>query len=246
MKQLLVFITFLCLGGVAQAGESALTALVTGANRGIGLELATQLKAQGYQVIGTARKPSGAKELQALDVRVEQLDVTDGDSVVVLAQRLQGVPIDLLINNAGVGSSGGDRITDTDFDQLALLFAVNSTGPMRVTQALMDNLQAGEGKTIVQISSVMGSIQKTWGGAYGYRASKTALNMMNKNLAVELQAEGFTCVVLHPGWVKTRMGGAGAPVEPAASVAGMLKVIGGLKPSDTGRFFDYQGAEIPW
>ncbi|MFT4613094.1 MAG: NAD(P)-dependent dehydrogenase (short-subunit alcohol dehydrogenase family) [Bacteroidia bacterium] len=247
MKRIVILVALAWLSVAAQAVEQAPpTALVTGANRGIGLELVTQLKSSGYRVIGTARKPFDAAQLRALGVQVEQLDVTDGASVAAMAERLQGVPIDLLINNAGVGGDGGNQITDTDFDQLALLFAVNSTGPMRVTQALLDNLTAGQGKTVIQISSIMGSVEKNWGGAYGYRASKAALNIMNKSLAIELGKQGFTCVVLHPGWVKTRMGGESAPVVPVDSVAGMLAVIKDLKPSDTGRFLDYQGDEIPW
>lgn len=247
------FLTFLLLlpatllPGVLHAADAASqVALVTGANRGIGLELATQLKAAGYDVIGTARKPAEATELKALGARVEQLDVTDADSVAALAQRLDGVAIDLLINNAGVGSQQGDTLAEQDFERMAFIFAVNSIGPMRVTQALMPNLATGEGKTIVHISSVMGSIANNWGGAYGYRASKTALNQLNKSLSIELKDKGYTAVVLHPGWVRTRMGGETAPVQPSDSVAGMIAVIGELQPADTGRFLDYQGKEIPW
>jgi len=232
-------------GGLAQAAEQP-TALVTGANRGIGLELATQLKAAGYNVIGTARKPAEATALKAVGARVEQLDVTDAGSVAALAERLEGVAIDLLINNAGVGGDGADSIRELDVDGMAVTYAVNAIGPMRVTQGLLPNLEAGDGKTIVHISSVMGSIQNNWGGAYDYRASKAALNMLNSSLAKELGKEGFTSVVLHPGWVQTRMGGESAPVNPADSVAGLLKVIGGLEDKDNGKFYDYQGEPIPW
>lgn len=250
MKQILVIVLSvlsLVSGTVAWSAEKEQeTVLVTGANRGIGLELATQLKASGYRVIGTARKPAEATELNALDVRVEQLDVTDTASVQALAERLQGEAIDVLINNAGISGPRPTSFAKTDFDQIGLIFDVNSIGPMRVTQALLSNMEAGEGKTVVQISSVMGSIASNQGGYYGYRASKTALNMLNSSLAKELGPKGFTCVVLHPGWVKTRMGGASAPVEKTDSVAGLRAVIAGLEAKDNGRFMDYQGKELPW
>lgn len=249
-KSLVVVLAWLLSAGfVAPASaaiEKGMTVLVTGANRGIGLELATQLHARGVKVIATARKPAQAEALQALGVRVEQLDVVDADSVAALAQRLQGEPVDMLINNAGVGGEAGGSIATTDFEKLAWVFDVNSTGPMRVTQALLPNLQAGAGKTVVQIGSVMGSIEQNGGGYYGYRASKAALNMLNKSLAVELGKAGFVCVVLHPGWVKTRLGGAGAPVAVQDSVAGLLTVIDGLSAEDNGGFIDYQGQSIPW
>ena len=232
--------------GAAVAGEPAKTVLVTGANRGIGPEFVRQLKAQDYVVIGTARKPDEAADLKALDVRIEQLDVTDEASVKALASSLEGMKIDLLINNAGVGGHNAKNFRATNFDEIAQTFDVNSLGPMRVTQALLDNLDARDGKTIAHISSIMGSIEGNGGGYYGYRASKAALNMFNKSLAAELRKQGYTSVVMHPGWVKMRMGGTGAPVEPEDSVAGMLQVIQNLGPADNGRFIDYQGKELPW
>ena len=232
--------------GTSVAADADKTVLVTGANRGIGLEFVRQLKAQGYVVIGTARKPDEAVDLKALGVRVEQLDVTDGASVEALGNRLKGVKIDLLINNAGIGGHNARTFRETNFDEIAKTFDVNSLGPMRVTQALLDNLEATEGKTIVHISSIMGSIEGNLGGFYGYRASKAALNMFNKSLAAELGRQGYISVVIHPGWVKTRMGGEGAPVEPVDSVAGMLRVIGSLSAADNGRFIDYQGNGLPW
>ncbi len=225
---------------------TAMTVLVTGANRGIGLEMVRQLEARGMNVIGTARNPDAADELKATGARVLPLDVTDAASVAALAEALDGQKIDMLINNAGVGSQRAGSLADYDFDKMRLTFDVNSIGPMRVTQALLPNLQAGQHKTVVSISSVMGSIERNSGGAYGYRASKAALNMMNKSMALELADQGFTCVVMHPGWVRTRMGGEQAPVAPADSVAGLLDVIAGLGPEDNGKFYDYQGEEIPW
>lgn len=233
-------------GALVSVAQDKQTVLITGANRGIGLEMARQFSERGYVVIGTARKPDEATDLKALKVQVEQLDVIDSASVSALARRLDGVPIDLLVNNAGVGGQTAGSFAAVDFDKVAHTFDVNSLGPMRVTQALLPNLEAGEGRTIVQITSVMGSIEQNGGGFFGYRASKAALNMLNKSLAVELGKQGFVCVALHPGWVKTRMGGAGAPVEPEDSVAGILEVIDGLTPDDNGRFLDYQGKTIPW
>ena len=117
---------------------------------------------------------------------------------------------------------------------------------MRVTQALLPNLLAGEGRTVIQISSTMGSIANNSGGYYGYRASKSALNMLNKSLALELADRGITSVVVHPGWVQTRLGGAGAAITVEESVTGIVQVIAGLGPEDSGRFLDYQGKELPW
>jgi NAD(P)-dependent dehydrogenase (short-subunit alcohol dehydrogenase family) len=241
-----VFVSFYLLFGATASAKEGLIAVVTGANRGIGLEFATQLKALGYTVIATARKPAEAAALNALEVQVEQLDVTDSASVKAFADRLAGKGVDLLINNAGYGGQRAPGFKETDFDTMAFAFDVNSLGPMRVTQALLDNLEAGKGKKVIQISSTMASITNNWGGGYGYRASKTALNMLNSTLALELGKTGLIAVVMHPGWVKTRMGGAGAQIDTTQSVSGMLSVIEGLEASDNGRFLDYRGKELPW
>ena len=234
------------LASPVRAEEASMTVLVTGANRGIGLELARQLTEQGHTIIGTARKPAEAKELQALGAKVMQLDVIDPESVAALAASLGDQPIDLLINNAGTGAQTPGSFQDTVFERVKLTFDVNSLGPMRVTQALLPNFLASKGKTVVHISSIMGSIANNRGGYYGYRASKTALNMLNSSLALELADQGVTSVVMHPGWVQTRMGGAGADITVDVSVAGMIAVIEGLEPGQTGRFYDYQGNELPW
>lgn len=226
--------------------EKGDTVLITGANRGIGLEMARQLTARGVNVIGTARKPAEATELKARGARVEQLDVIDERSVDALEQRLDGVVIDLLINNAGVSGGRSSGIEELDFNDMAFTFNVNAYGPMRVTQALLDNLKAGEARQVVNVSSMLGSIAMNEGGLYAYRASKTALNSLNKTLAKELGGQGFTVVVVHPGWVKTRMGGASAPVEVKDSVAGLIGVIDALTPASNGKFIDFQGEELPW
>lgn len=244
-----LYISLLILAALAlpvRAGEDPMTVLVTGANRGIGLELARQLTGQGHRVIGTARKPAEATALKELGAEVMQLDVTDSSSVAALAAGLDGQPVDLLINNAGTGGQPPGSLQETDFERVKLTFDVNSIGPMRVTQALLPNLLAGEGKKIIHISSIMGSIASNSGSYYGYRASKAALNMLNSSLALELEDKGVTSVVLHPGWVQTRMGGPNAQISVDVSVAGMLKVIAGLGLEQSGHFYDYQGNELPW
>ena len=231
------------------------TVLVTGANRGLGLEFAHQLKKAGHTVIGTARKPDDAIELGELLVGegdcVEQLDVDSDDSVKALAKKLQDggkpIAIDLLINNGAVsGHRGG--LSEIVMDGLIEDLRINAVGPMRVTKHLLPNLRAGGAKQIVSISSQLGSITNANGGSsYGYRASKAALNMLNKHLSVELKDDGFTCLVMHPGWVQTRMGGEQAPLTPPESIAGMLKVIEGAKPgTHNGAFLDYKGETLPW
>jgi NAD(P)-dependent dehydrogenase (short-subunit alcohol dehydrogenase family) len=226
------------------------TVFITGANRGLGLEFARQYRAAGWKVIGTARKPEEAADLKALGegVRVVSLDVTKPESVAALAASLKNEPIDLLINNAGqgVGFEGGtfEALKIDDFDRV---LQVNAIGPVRVTQALLPNLRAGRGKTVVGMSSVLGSIAANRaGGFYGYRESKAALDMFMRGLAGELKGEGFVCIALNPGWVKTDMGGPDAPLTPEESVRGMRKVLDGLKPEDSGKFWSYDGTNVPW
>ncbi len=223
------------------------TVVVTGANRGIGLELCRQLKAAGAEVIATARDPESAEELRDVSpARIEALDVADPKSVAAFAAALGETAVDVLINNAGTGGPGAD-IANLDFDEVVRTVAVNSLGPLRVTQALLPHLRRGRRRTVVHISSNMGSITNNdQGGYYGYRASKTALNSFNRTLAHELGCLGFTCVVLHPGWVRTDMGGDGAPLTPAESVSGLVKIVAGLSADHNGRFFDYTGAQLPW
>jgi NAD(P)-dependent dehydrogenase (short-subunit alcohol dehydrogenase family) len=235
----------LSLAAAAGAAETA-TVLITGANRGIGLEYARQFEAKGYTVIGTARQPDEATELKALGVRVEALDVTDAASVAALARRLDGVPIDVLINNAGIGDRDDTDVLATDFAQFERTLAVNTIGPLRVTQALLPNLRAGKRKHIVNMSSRLGSIALNNGEYPAYRASKAALNQVNRSLSIDLGKQGFVVVVVHPGWVRTEMGGAEAPLSPDESVRGLVALIERLAASDNGRFYDYLGAEIPW
>lgn len=222
------------------------TVLITGANRGLGLEFAKQYAADGWHVIGTARTPAEADELKALDVEVMQLDVADPDSISRLARELGDRPLDLLINNAGIFPRAS-TLAEVDFADVERTYRVNTLGPMRVTKALLPHLRRGESKLIVSITSGLGSIENnTRGMFYGYRGSKAALNMFTKTLAVELADEGFTCIVMSPGWVQTDMGGPNANLTPEQSITGMRAVIAGLTPADTGTYWDWDGQKLPW
>jgi len=225
----------------------ARTVLITGANRGLGFEFARQYSAAGWRVIGTARKPATATDLKDLGVRVLQLDVADAQSVAAMAKVLEGEAVDLLINNAGMANRDGMDFETMDFDAVERVLAVNTIGPMRVTRALLPNLRAGNGKQIVHITSGLGSIEEnTGGGYYGYRESKAALNMFNRSLAWNYKDEGFTCVVMSPGWVRTDMGGPEANLSPEESITGMKKVIDGLTIEDTGTFQSWNGTIRAW
>ena len=231
-------------GAAAQKNSKAV--LITGANRGLGLEFARQYAAAGWTVIATARNPESAADLNALPVRVMQLDVTDQQSIDKLVGALKGAPVDLLINNAGIFPRSAS-LSEVDFEDVARTFEVNIMGPMRVTRALLPNLRSGEMKIVVSITSGLGSIADNTGGRfYGYRESKAALNMFTRSLAAELRDDDFTCVVISPGWVQTDMGGPGANLTPEESITGMRAVIAKLTPADTGTYWNYDGETIPW
>ena len=222
------------------------TVLITGANRGLGLEFARQFSEAGWNVIGTSRRPDEATELQGLGVRVLQLDVADPASVDRLATDLEGEAVDLLINNAGIFPRV-NTLSEVDFEEVSRTIAVNALGPMRVTRALLPNLRRGEARLIVNITSGLGSIADNESGRfYGYRESKAALNMFTRSVAAELSAEGFTAIVISPGWVQTDMGGPNATLEPAQSIAGMRAVIDRLSPADNGTYWNYDGTRLPW
>jgi NAD(P)-dependent dehydrogenase (short-subunit alcohol dehydrogenase family) len=227
------------------------TALVTGANRGIGLGLTEQLLAKGWEVHAAARNPDGARELWEAErdfgsrCKIHELDVTNDADLKKLADSLEGKPIDLLINNAGVLPEGPRGFAELTADSMLKGFTVNVLGPMRVTQRLLPNLQASPRGVVVTISSKMGSItDNTSGGSYAYRTSKAAVNMLMKSFAVD--HPGLISIVMHPGWVKTARGGSEAPLTVEKSVEGMLQVIQSLKPEHSGRFFEYSGKELPW
>ena len=224
------------------------TALITGAGRGLGLEFVRQFADDGWTVLAGVREPEKADDLRRIDGDVSPvpLDVADPASVAILGERLSGVPIDLLINNAGIYGPREMILGEFDYDAWREVFEVNTLAPIRVAEAFIEHIRAGEGRKIVTVSSKMGSIGEGGGGSYIYRSSKAAVNATMKNLAMDLQGEGFTIVVVHPGWVRTDMGGPGAAIDAVESVTGLKRVIDGLTPSDTGRFFNYDGSEIPW
>jgi len=223
--------------------------VVTGANRGIGLEFVKQLTGRGEDVDATARSRDDAPELQFLArpgvrLRIHRLDVADDASVAAFAEQLPPGPVDVLVNNAGIsGVKGGEPIDPSD---ILRVFDVNAVGTLRVVRALLPRLREGKGRKIVDITSVLGSIAEASGGRYAYRLSKAALNMATRLLAEDLRGDGFRTVALHPGWVQTRMGGSAAPVPPEQSVRGMLRLVDGLTAEQSGRTFDFQGREIPW
>lgn len=223
--------------------------LITGAGRGIGLEFARQYAETGWHVHATCREPKNSSELLTLPgaVTVHKLDVTHPKQLGHLVRELEGLPIDLLINNAGVIGPRDRSFGDLDYAAWEEVLQVNTLAPIRIAEAFVENVLASDRKLIVSLSSVMGSIgSNNSGGSYLYRSSKAALNAAMRSLAMELRDREVTVVMFHPGWVRTDMGGAGAPVSPQDSVAGMRALIDLLKPSQSGRFFGYDGAEIPW
>lgn len=216
--------------------------LITGANRGIGLEFARQYAADGWDTIATAR--GEAPELEQLGVRVEQLDMRDFAAVASFGERLGGAPLDLFIANAGM--SGPQRIGNPQVAaEWQEVHAVNAVAPTLLAEALLPNLLAAEGKMIA-ITSRMGSIADSSGGYLAYRASKAALNAAWRALALDLAGRPVTLAMFHPGWVRTDMGGPNAPLAAADSVMALRGIIAGLGPKDSGSFLDRDGSTIPW
>ena len=215
--------------------------LITGANRGLGLEFARQYKEAGWDVVATARQSSA--ELEALGVRVETLDMEDLDAVERLGDRLDR--LDLLIANAG--TYGPREVTSADeAREWADTFVTNTIAPFLLAEAVLPIVEASSGK-LIAVSTKMGSIEDNRSGGFiAYRSSKAALNAAWRNLAIEVRTRGVAAAVLHPGWVQTRMGGTSAPLEPEESVAGMRKVIDGLTLEQSGGFFSYDGTMVPW
>ena len=225
--------------------------LVTGANRGLGLEFTRQLIARGDTVIACCREPAKASELKAIGgdrLLIHALDVSDPAAIAALPAHLDGASVDVLINNAGVAAAE-EAFGQFDAATMARVLHVNSIAPMLVTQALAPLLEkSGAGPKVVYITSGLGSIERAEGLVYGlsYGMSKAALNMGGKKLAAELASRGIASVLLHPGWVQTDMGGSAAPLLPPASIRGMLKVIDKLSLADGLRFVTYEGESVPW
>ena len=227
------------------------TILITGANRGIGLEFSRQYAATAADVIACCREPDKAEELNALakrdsNVRVAKLDVTDPASVAALKAELGRAPIDILINNAGVAGFTERPKGIIDVDGWLHIFAVNSVAPVLVAVALRDNLLAGTQKKLVTITSQLGSIANHSGGAFPYHASKAAVNSLMHGLSKDWARDGVAVGIFHPGWVQTDMGGSGAPVKPTDSVKGRRAQIAALNIGNSGTFRDYTGKELPW
>ena len=222
------------------------TIMITGASRGLGLEFARQFYNEECRIIATCRNPKDANELNAIgDIDVHSLDVTEDKSVAILADKLRGENIDILINNAGVIGQR-DGFGKLDYDIWAETMDTNVFGPMRVAEAFRDNVMNSKKKQMIFITSRMGSITEAVPNAYVYRSSKAALNMAVKCLSVELEEKGLIAVLFHPGHVQTDMGGQAAPVTPQKSIEGMKNQIVALTRDDNGRFLSYDGHQIPW
>ena len=215
--------------------------LITGANRGLGLEFARQYCREGWEVIATVREPT--PELEDLCVRVEEVDMLDLAAVARVGESID--TLDLLVANAG--TYGPKDAADADEARGWLeTFAVNTVAPYLLARSVLPAVERSRGK-LIAISSKMGSIDDNSSGGYlAYRSSKTALNSAWRNLALEVRRRDVVAAVLHPGWVKTRMGGKSAPLAPEDSIGGMRRVIQRLSLDDSGGFFGYDGATIPW
>ncbi|HPF25827.1 MAG TPA: SDR family oxidoreductase [Steroidobacteraceae bacterium] len=233
------------------------TVMITGANRGIGLELARQYAADGWRVIAGCRAPESATDLQALgrqsEVRILALDVASSSSIAGVRKALDGVAIDVLVNNAGLfgPKPGADKDLGQSFgsiryEVLEEVWRTNTLGPLQVTEALIGNVTISSERKAIMISSSVGSIATTEGGLYAYRTSKVAVNMIVATLAKDLARRGVHVLAICPGWTQTRMGGPDAPISVAASVAGIRARIAELDAATSGQFRQYDGVVLPW
>ncbi len=225
------------------------TVLITGANRGLGLEFARQYAADGWSVIATCRNPIGVGALAEIkgDVAVYGLDVLNPPSLARFAADLKGQPIDVLINNAGVYGPKPVKAADVTLEDWSPVFQTNAMAPLFVARALLDNVKASRLKMIVNISSIMASIEKgSAGSEYIYRSSKAALNMVMACYAQEVAETGVAVTMFHPGWVQTDMGGPSATLTPVESITHLKASIAKLGFKDTGKFFNYDGTPLPW
>lgn len=223
--------------------------VITGAGRGIGLELTQQLCAAGERVTAIVRSPDRAVKLKELSrkskfLKILQADVTKDIDIAAAATQLKGLEVNVLINNAGIYLEDG-VLPELDLKMVEETFQVNVLGPIRTTKMFLPNLLKATQPIIVNISSQMGSIDDNGSGrSYAYRMSKAALNMFTKNLSLEFPRA--IVLALHPGWVKTDMGGSSAPTEPKDSVAGLLNVIKSAQFENSGSFLNFKGEKIEW
>lgn len=230
------------------------TLLITGANRGIGLEFCKQYAAAGWRVLACCREPGKADALKKVAaqypdlIQLHALDLTDHAQIERLAQTLGNGSIDLLINNAGIyPDTGSGGFGHTDYEKWMAAFDINTMAPLKMVETFVQQIARSQKKLIVTITSQMGSIADNGsGGSYLYRSSKAAANMVVKSLAVDLKDKGITSVAFNPGWVKTDMGGPNAMITVEQSVSDMRKVIAGLTLADTGKFIGNDGVVIPW
>lgn len=223
---------------------------ITGANRGIGLEMVKQFAQSNWQISACCRSPATATELSALaqentDIKLYALDVTNYQAVANLADELKGVSFDLLINNAGIYGPKGSSLDNLDIEAWRQVFETNTIAPLKLIQAFTPHVAASEGKRIAVLSSKMGSISDNQSGsAYIYRSSKTALNQVIKSLSIDLSPQGIQVIALHPGWVRTEMGGPNGLIDTTESVTGLKSVM--TSEIKTGHFYNYDGSEIAW
>jgi NAD(P)-dependent dehydrogenase (short-subunit alcohol dehydrogenase family) len=241
-----------------ESQDNMRTVLITGANRGLGLEFARQYAADAWQTIATARQIEKAKELRQIaathtNLILLELDIAAEESIERLSNELDGRPIDLLLHNSGIYPRKGQKIGQIDYDGWREAIEINLFGTMRLTETLLENVVASEGKQIAAISTSMASIRAVQGGAvalsgtsYQYRTSKTALNMALSILAKELQPRGVSVTIIDPGWVKTDMGGPRAQLTPEQSISGIRRVLAGNPMEISGKFLGYDGARRPW
>lgn len=226
-------------------------ALITGANRGIGLALVKAYASRRDKVFAAIRRTSDRTGLDAFAetqrkwVEVIEIDVNDPATIGKARRRLEAEPIDVLVNNAGVSGPDHQSATDMDYDGLMESLAVNAVAPLRIANAFLPNVKAAKGK-IIALSSQMGSMQNASSDSLAYRVSKAALNRLMRGLATELKPQGVPVLIVHPGWVKTDMGGEGATLSPEDSAAQLLKLIDKLDISSTGRFLAWNGKELAW
>lgn len=231
------------------------TVLITGSNKGLGLEFARQYAARGWQVIATCRRPDEATDLQALaaenpNVTIERLDVTDHPAIDALAEKYKDTPIDILVNNAGINGdpSKTQNFGKFDYDAFRYVLEVNTIGPIKMAEAFVEHVKKSELKKILTVSSSVGSIAQTRGGLYFYRTSKTAVNMMMRNLALQLKGQGIIVGMLNPGPTDTDlMKEVKMPLrDPKDAVADMIRNMDNMTIETTGSFIQYDGTEIPW
>ena len=226
--------------------------LITGTNRGIGLEFVKHYLKNNEKVIATCRNKNSAKDLLELknttsNLSLVELDVSNPNSINEFASKITDQPIDTFINNAGVFGPRNNEFGNFNAKEWLDVFNINTIAPLLITQKILKNLRLGKNKKLVFISSKVGSIEEnTGGGMYIYRSSKTALNQIIKSLSIDFKDENFIATALHPGWVQTDMGGPNALIDTKTSVKGMAEVIDSLLLKNSGRFYNYDGSSIPW